>query len=266
MDIEDKRLFFGFAINTPWPDSLPEGRRLLEIDRHVTVAFLAHANLSKLIEAARHVPKIPFALGLGGIFDRPLFLPKRAPRVAAWHIRWLEKEELFLRFQKELIVWLKELRLEPREQNGEFLSHVTLAREPFHVKEWKETFQKLPLFLGDLHLWESLGSSRYRSHWSYPILSPFEEKEHTADIAFTIRGMSLQEMFLHAQLALSFHFPPLIDFISFREVENLDAMIGSLNQMICALDQEIGSPFKAVSYHGKLEGEGILQWEMIVDV
>jgi RNA 2',3'-cyclic 3'-phosphodiesterase len=37
--------------------------------------------------------------------------------------------------------------------------------------------------------------------------------------------------------------------------------------MVTASDVEVGCPFKAVSYHGEIhESNGLLQWEMIVDV
>jgi RNA 2',3'-cyclic 3'-phosphodiesterase len=262
--MEDKRLFFGFEVISPWPETMPPGRVLLEPDRHLTVAFLGNANITQLTDLLRFLPPLPFKIGLGGVFDKPVFLPKGEPNVAAWHIRWLEGEELFQQAQQELVSWLKEKGFHPRE--GEFLPHVTIARRPFSIHEWKEAFEKRPLFIRNLHLCESLGSSRFQICWSYPVLPPFEEKEHTADIAFTIRGLSLREIHLHAELALSFHFPQLVDYITFQEVGSLDEIVQSLNAVIGKADQELGSPFKAVSYHGNITKGEILEWEMIVDV
>ena len=264
--MENKRLFFGFEIASLWPEEMPAGHVLLEADRHLTVAFLGEENLPQLIDALRSFPPLPFRIGLSGIFDQPIFLPHRSPNVVAWHIHWLEKEEIFFRFQKVLIAWLKENGFHPREQNGEFLSHVTIARKPFAIHEWKEAFEKRPLFFRNFHLFESLGSSCYKICWSYPILAPFEEKEHTADIAFTVRGYSLQDLHLHAQLALSFHYPPLIDYFSLETVCSLDEIVRSLNAIIGKADQELGTPFKAVSYHGTIGELEMLEWEMIVDV
>lgn len=264
--MEDKRLFFGMEVFAPWPEELPQGRILLPQDRHLTLVFLGNANASKLQTLLPSCPKPPFEIGLAAYFDHPIFLPHSRPNVAAWQIQWLEQKELFLKFQKELVFWLKANGFSPREGKGEFLPHVTIARRPFSIREWKETFEKRPLFIRNLHLCESLGSSRYKVCWTYPILSPFEEKEHTADIAFTIRGKTIQQIHLHAQLALSFHFPPLIRYFSFPTVQNLDEIVQSLNSIIGKADQEEGAPFKAVSYHGNLGGSDILEWEMIVDV
>ena len=264
--MENKRLFFGFEVFSPWPESMPSGRVLLEPDRHLTVAFIGDSNLHEMIDRLAAFPPLPFQIGLCGVFDRPLFLPQRSPNVVAWHVQWLEKEDLFLQFQKHLVEWLKENGLPLSEHGGEFLSHVTIARKPFAIHEWKEVFEKRPLFIRNLHLCESLGSLRYKVCWSYPLLAPFEEKEHTADIAFTIRGACLKDLHLHAQLALSFHFPPLIDYFSFQDVKSLDEIIQSLNATIGKADQELGSPFKAVSYHGNIVNNEIMEWEMIVDV
>ena len=133
-------------------------------------------------------PKPPFQIGLAGIFDKPVFLA----HVVAWHIHWLEGEKIFLQYQKKLAGWL--------DLKGEFLSHVTLARKPYAIQDWKESFQKLPLYVKNINLYESLGYSKYKALWTFPILAPFDEIEHTADIAFRVRG----NLFLHAQLALSF--------------------------------------------------------------
>lgn len=264
--MENKRLFFGMEVVAAWPDDLPGGRILEASDRHLTLAFLGDANLSQLQTLLPSFPKPPFEIGLAAYFDHPIFLPPRTPHVAAWNIEWLEQKEPFLQFQTELIAWLKTNGFPLREGKGEFLSHVTIARTPFVIREWKEAFEKRPLFVRNVHLYESLGYSHYEVRWTYPILAPFEEKEHTADIAFTIRGKTMQQIHLHAQLALSFHFPPLIGYFSSANVQNLDEIVRSLNSIIGKADQEIGSPFKAVSYHGNLEGRELLEWEMIVDV
>jgi hypothetical protein len=192
-------------------------------------------------------------------------LPERSPRVASWHVQWLEKKEEFLGYQKQLIVWLKEKGFHPKER-GEFLSHVTVARQPFEVRDWKEAFEKLPLFSSNLHLCESLGNSRYEVCWTHPAVAPFEEIEHTADLAFVIRGANFSEIFLHAELALSFHFPPLIRYFSTPEIKSEEEVVRELNRLVALADEKEGTPFKAVSYSGVFKKEQFLEWEMIVDV
>ena len=56
-------------------------------------------------------------------------------------------------------------------------------------QEWLDHFTPLPFFVKAIHLYQSLGNLQYQSLWESPLLSPFEELEHTADIAFLIRGM-----------------------------------------------------------------------------
>jgi hypothetical protein len=198
------------------------------------------------------------------MFDRVLFLPPRAPRVAAWHVQLLEGEERFFLYQKELVRWLKQRGFALREKD--FLAHVTIARAPIAKQKWQEAFRSAPLFVKDIQLCKSLGFSKYEVLWKYPILAPFDEIEHTADIAFRIRGKTLAELRLHAQLALGFHCPSLLSYFEKRQVADLQEIVQSLNRTIARCDAEQGCPFKAVSFHGRIEEGTFLEWEMIVDV
>ncbi len=265
--METKRLFFGMETISPWPEDLPAGRILAETDRHLTLAFLGDVDLSRLLQLLTDFPKPPFSIGLAAVFDRPIFLPPSSPRVAAWHVHWLEQKIEFLAFQKSHVLWLKNQGFSIRDGKKEFLPHVTLARGPFVVSEWEKAFQKLPLYIKNIHLCESLGYSKYKVLWNSPMLAPFDEMEHTADLAFLIRGKNLAQLHLHAQLALSFYFPAFIQYFTFNEVGSLADMISSMNRLVAQADTEEGCPFKAVSFHGDLKnGEQFLEWEMIVDV
>ena len=260
MTMELKRLFFGMEAMAPWPEEFPPGRILGEADRHLTLAFLGNEDADRLLEMLPNFPKPPFATGLAGIFDRPVFLPPRVRRTASWHLDLLEEKESFFHYQKRLAAWLKDAGFALKGKN-EFLTHVTIARKPFDEKTWKESFQKRPVFLNSIHLYESSG--KYKILWSYPLPAPFDPIEHTADLAFRIRGKDLSQIYLHAQLAMSFYFPQFIRYFDSDPVEDLDQIVASLNAMIAKADRREGCPFKAVSFHGKVkEGE----WEMIVDV
>ncbi len=265
---ETKRLFFGLDLSAPWPAQLPHGRVLNEEDRHLTLAFLGNASVSKLMEILPSMPLPPCRIGFGGLFDQCLFLPKRCPHVVAWHIQWLKERPSLSLYQQQLAEWLKNNDFSVSEKES-FLPHVTLCREPFHISHWKEAFSPLPLYTRSLHLYESLGHSRYRSCWHLPFKPPFEEKEHTADIAFTILGQDLEQLYLHAYLAMAFKFPPLLDYFNSESVlSNLDDVVIELNHVITRADMDIGCPFKAISFHGVIQQdeEGDLKWEMIVDV
>ena len=243
------RLFFALQVVSPWPDRLPPGRFIAEEHRHLTLAFLGESNMPDL----ESFPKPPFSIGLSGFFDKLVLLPKHVhPHVAAWHIHWLEGEQILNAYQKQVLQFLK-LNESP------FLPHVTIAREPFDKEAWEHQFELLPMYVKDVRLCELLGYSQYRTIWAYPLQAPFEEHEHTADIAFVIRG----DLYLHAQLALSFKFPPFLPYIDSRKLTTVNEIVTALNEIIAKIDSKIGCPLKAVSLHGEIENG---EWEMIVDV
>jgi 2'-5' RNA ligase len=264
-----KRLFFALDVKAPWPEVLPIGRIIEEQYRHLTLAFLGGLESHGLIEQLKTLPPPGFKVGIVGKFEQPLFLPPRRAHVVAWKIEWLQSAQLLLQFQNDLLDWLEKNNL-PADRRHDFLPHVTVARSPFNIKPWRKSFETLPLFVSSLHLFESLGNSKYVSLWQWPIQPPFEEMDHTADLAFRVYGMNLQELFVHAQIALCFSFPPLLNFLNNEQIAltSVEEVITHLNKVVCLADQKIGCPFKAVSYHGKAtEDENqILQWEMIIDV
>lgn len=264
-----KRLFFALDVKAPWPEVLPMGRIIEEQYRHLTLAFLGGIESQPLIERLKTLPLPRFKVGIVGKFEQPLFLPPRRAHVVAWKIEWLQSDQLLLQFQNDLLDWLEKNGL-PADRRHDFLPHVTVARSPFNIKPWRKSFETLPLFVSSLHLFESLGNSKYVSLWQCPIQSPFEEMDHTADLAFRVYGMNLQELFVHAQIALCFSFHPLLDFFNNEQhgFTSIEEVIQRLNQVVCLADQKIGCPFKAVSYHGTVTKTPtqILQWEMIIDV
>jgi SHS2 domain-containing protein/2'-5' RNA ligase len=264
-----KRAFFAFETIAPWPEKLPSGRILKEQDRHLTVAFLGQTDFLKLQPLLETCPLPDFKVGKGGIFNKCLFLPERHPNVAAWHIEWLDNPENIESYRETLILWLQENDIFIDTRHARFLSHVTIARKPQKPDEWKKAFHPLPVMITNLHLYESLGNSQYRPLWTHPIKAPFEEIDHTADIAFVIRGKNLVELHNHARLGLAFHFPSFLRaFSETAAAKTLDDIIIDLNATVASLDQEEGCPFKAVSFHGSIaeQSDKTLEWEMIVDV
>lgn len=268
MDKDIRRLFFGLEIKAPWPSLLPTGRLLTESNRHLTLAFLGETDFEQLKTILPTIPHPSFNLGFGGFFDHCLILPPKHPTVVAWHIKWLEEVDSLLNFRHQLVTWLQEHQFSIAHANRDFLPHVTLCRHPFKQEEWKQAFTPLPLFISHFHLYQSLGNSQYQSIWHIPISPPFEEIEHTADIAFHINGYSFKQLHQHAQLALAFHYPLLLNYLSpVKEEETIEEIVMALNEMIALVDTEIGCPFKAISFHDTITQEqNLLTWEMIVDV
>lgn len=266
---EEKRLFFGLTALCPWPAVLPKGRLIDPLSRHLTLAFLGNVPFAKLKKSLPEFPPPPFQVGFSGHFDKCLFLPERHPRVAAWHVHWRDDQllEMTLKpYQKVVLAWLKSNQYTVDER--ELLPHVTIARSPFDLSEWKQTFTPLPMALNGIHLFESIGNLVYQPVWSYPLAPPFIELDHTADIAFIIQADSMEGLHANAETALCFKYPTLLKYFDAANFKtNLDDLIIALNQLITRADMDIGCPFKAVSFHGSVHNEnGILKWKMIVDV
>jgi len=121
----------------------------------------------------------------------------------------------------------------------------------------------------DLTLYESVGNLTYKPIWSHPIAAPFEEFDHTADIAFTVRGETMAQLLLHAATALAFRVPALLPLLpTLPPAVTLEDSVAALNTIIATVDAASGCPLKAVSYHGDIttDADGVLSWEMIVDV
>lgn len=253
-----KRLFFGMEMQAPWPSEWPEGRRIQE--PHLTLAFLGAREPSDVEKVVRP----PFHVAPCGWFDRLLALPEAHPRVIAWHASWWERS--LPDFALLLTNWLRERAL--FSEKRPWLSHVTLCRSPFLIHQWQKAFEILPCYAGSFNLYESLGNSLYKPLWTHPLLPPFEEIPHTADLAFRIRAESLPQLYIHALTALAFYDPALLlHRLENPALESLEEIIILLNKILSVTDREQGSPFKAVSFHGSIQHLGpLLEWEMIIDV
>lgn len=256
-----KRLFFGAEIAATWPTLPPDGRTLEESARHMTLGFLGNLEWETLQKQLPSLPRPTFRVGLVGKSTELLFLP----HVVAAHVDLFQMAKLEA-YHRALSSWLKEHAYPVDERP--FLPHVTIARAPFSREKWKEVQGPVPLFIAAIHLYESVGNLTYTPLWSHTLLPPFEELEHTADIAFRVRAEDLHLLHLHAKMALAFKYPPLLKYISNDSLENsLDDIVISLNELVRVADEEIGTPFKAVSFHGNvMKKESLLEWEMIVDV
>ena len=142
--------------------------------------------------------------------------------------------------------------------------HITIARAPFDRNAWEESFSPFPFFIKAIHLYQKLWeTSTYQSLWSLPLLTPFEELEHTADIAFLIQGEEMQELHLNAQLALASEISVMLPYLFKPAFKNsLNKVMIDLNERVSEADMRIGTPFKAVSFHGRVKknAQNILQW------
>lgn len=240
-------------MRSPWPLKWPEGRLLDEENRHYTLVFLGNREPPQKSE----IELPPFLLCPCGLFTKVLFLPEKQPHVVAWEVMWLEN--VLRDYQAQL-----SRRLGNEESSK---PHVTICRSPSSFHPWKEAFQILPLYAESLHLYESLGFSRYRSIWEHSFLAPFVEIEHTADVAFCVRGENFHNLYVNAFTALSFHCPEVAPFWQEAEVHSVEEIVIALNRIVSLADTEKGCPLKAVSFHGNLtKTEQFLEWEMIIDI
>jgi 2'-5' RNA ligase len=233
--------------------------------RHITLAFLGSVPSAKIPALLAKIPTPSFKIAPVARSDRLLFLPETSPRVIAADVQWFAEDPL-IAYQQTLADWLRAQAFALEE--GPPLWHVTVARAPFSKEEWKEGIGPLPLYIEAICLYESLGNLTYQPLWSFPLLPPFVEVEHTADLAFWIYGEDLAQIYLHARIALAFRFPPLLAYFGTEAPGSLEESIMALNHLIATCDAAIGCPFKAVSFHGELiqEASSLLKWEMIIDV
>ena len=241
---------------------------LAEEDRHLTAVFLGNVPYQYLLNLLPHSPKPLFPVGLAAKFTRCLFLPPQDPRVVAWQVEWLEDATSLFAFQSTLMQWVIDQQL-PVDRSHPFTPHVTLCRRPFAQKAWQHEFTLLPCLISHLHLYESIGNLGYKPIWTHSLIPPFEEIPHAADLAFRVSGTNLQQLFLHAQLALAFRVPALLAQYRNDSIASLEEGVAILNQMIAKQDAETGCGLKAVSYHGVAllkKEDPIFTWEMIVDV
>jgi hypothetical protein len=211
------------------------------------------------------IPLPSFHIGPASFSTKWIFLPsEKETRVVAAEIELVGP---LLGYQRTLAHWLRDQSHLSHEAKP-FFPHITVARGSFDVEAWKTFPCQIPFYIRSIALFESLGNSRYEHLWRHSFISPFAEIEHTADIAFLIRGADFQELFLHAQLALAFKFPALLAYFSKeKNFPSLDNVIAALNGLIARADLDIGIPFKAVSYHDEMAyHSNHLEWKMIVDV
>lgn len=265
--LQTKRLFFGIHVEALWPKDFPRGRIIPEKMRHMTLAFLGDVKEHPLITALESCVKPAFKLGLTGMADKILFLSPNHPRVVAYHIDAGSHLQSILQYQKELLIWLKTLGYEISDDRP-FLPHVTVARSPFDKREWSREFIPFPAVMSSIHLYESTGNLTYVPLWTHSLIPPFEEKAHTADVAFLIRGASFDDLHAHAKIALASIFPEIYKYFSVDKVQSVVDIVIKLNEGISRCDTELGSPFKAVSFHGEAQeiNDHLLEWEMIIDV
>ncbi len=255
------RFFIAFVIEAPWPDKLPPARLLEKDERHLTIAFLGEAPQEETLRSFSNLPPPSFSLGFCGCLDSLVFLPERTPRVVAYHVQMPHEEDV----QAYVSAVHTHMKLTLRDH---WIPHVTVGRRPFEIEEWQKAFHPLPYTSSKIALFESLGDLRYKTLAEIPLAPPIEKLDHTADIACILRGQSMQALFQNALIALALEDPRFLRFrMEKANVSSVDDIVNFLNRCIAKIDSEEGSPFKAVSFHGKLiKRADFLEWEMIVDV
>ncbi len=262
-----KRLFLAFEIAAPWPEKHPKARFLREQDRHITLVFLGDVAWEPMPQRLDKMPKPTFHLSPAGICDNFLFLPPRHPRVVSYHIFWKTAGEALASYQDEVSSWFSEKGYKINKRS--FLPHVTIGRSPFAVSAWKKHFQALPCIAKNLHLYESFEHLHYKPIWTFPMVAPFEQIDHTADLAFRIRGNTLRDLLIHSILALAFHDPTILEIDFPKESpDSLDEIIALLNRVISESHDKFAYKFKGIFHHGEIKKrkDNLLEWEMSVDL
>lgn len=229
---EDKtRLFFGFEVQTTPKIQLPPAKIIGEKHRHITFSFLGEVDLDPLLIHLERFPAPDFARGIVGELTEVLFLPPQHPKAVAWKAAFFHKERKVRSFHQQFEDWLRVLGFTPTDPEREWLPHVTFGRAPFDENKWRENFEPHPFVATRFHLYESLGNSIYEPRWTYALVPPFVIEGDT----ILLRGSSLAELLLHAQVALSILYPPLWNY--YHEASSLRHslnMMTHLNKSISA--------------------------------
>ncbi len=260
------RLFIGASVVAIWPDTFLSNEIIKEENRHLTILFLGgqDQNAKNIL---MNFPKPKSTLSPIGIFSKYVGLPKRSPHLVALEgeiITGMNIED----YRNNISRWSEMQGIEFKKAKRPFYPHLTICRKHPDIFKWESSIIKIPFYIDGINLYQSLGNSEYEKLKIYPFVPAFEQIHHTADIAFLIRGESLQNIFINAQIALAFSYPDILGFLETDiEISSQDQVIMELNKIISNIDIKIGSPFKAVSFHGSFTQQlGYTQWEMIVDV
>jgi len=261
------RVFVAAKVQAPWPE-MPKGKAIKEENRHITICFLGEL-LKENKEEYLDFPKPGFLLSPVGRFTKCVGMPKRHPRLIAFEGDFLNEQNHLENYQKEIFKWANSLKIELKNEYRPFYPHTTMIRRDFDEKKWQDAFVPTPFYISNIHLYESLGNSNYKILKSYPLKSAFEEMQHTADIAYIIRGKDFDEIYINAAVALAFQFPLICVYVEKgRSCSSLLEVIAALNEHVSHADIEWGCNFKAVSFHDKIKKteDGYYEWEMIIDV
>ena len=261
---ENKRVFFAFEAFSPWPQNLPEGRKLESTDRHLTIAFLGNIHYPSLEKILSNTPLPKIKVGIVGKFDRCLFLPPKRPNVVAWHVKWFDEEYDLGIYQKEMADWLGDNGFSVRINPKGFLPHATLSRRPFKYHEWREAFQVIPVVIKDIHLYESVGKLRYKPLWSHHLLAPFDITKTDTEYRLVIRGENLTQLFHHCLTAIAFQYPYILrrygETLSISEFSDL---LPNINAILKKAAKKIPLPFQELQTIREPEknDEGVFSWE-----
>jgi len=261
------RLFIGASVVATWPELFPSDEVIKEENRHITILFFGGLDQnSKDILMA--FPKPDSILSPVGLFSKYVGLPKRSPHLVAMEGKMIAGTDLE-NYRNQISKWSEIKKIDFKKPKRPFYPHLTICRKNTNIPKWESEKIKIPFYVDGINLYQSHGNSEYEKLKTYLLIPVFEEIQHTADIAFYVRGESLQSMFINAQMALAFKCPSFLDFLETDvKISSHEQIIMKLNKIVANVDIEIGSPFKAVSFHGFFTKSelGYNQWEMIVDV
>jgi 2'-5' RNA ligase len=259
---DTQRLFIGWECLLSSYSPIIHGRKI--DPAHLTLSFLGNISQKMMQQKLCNLPCFNEKISPCLLADGIIFLPENKPRVAALTFSHIPK--VISEYQTHLSQWIASLGLSIKQ--SPFFPHVSLIRQPFDEQEMLRWFVPQPVALQSIHLFESVGNLKYEKRATIPLLAPFEEIEHTADLAFIIRGQTMKELYDHAIMALAYKYPPILSLHAPYTPQDLSDLIKNLNHLITRLDLDVGCPLKAVCYSGDIHAKDakILEWKMIIDV
>ena len=251
-------LFFGFEVQTPFVETLLKDQMGKMQISPLPFLFFQESVCQKVDDLVCKMPEPSFRVG-------PIALAEAAPSISN-HI--LGNVQLCMkRFGADLIGPYQKLLRHYFIQEGCQMNKKNYTKQIFwkgpslFSQKIEDIFHPFPFYFLNFHLYKRCEKRRYVRIWTHDFLPPFKEVESGN---FILYGESFQQIFLNAQIALSFKFPAFTAFIDDKyRVRNLHDGGVRLMTLIYKVCDAIKIPIRKAIFpdHGKQE-KGLLKWDL----
>lgn len=251
--------FFGFEIHSPFIEVFSYNKIGEKGSPFLPFLSFEETIFQKVCALLDYVPHPFFQVGPVALLETCFLLRNRTLENLTLQIRRFGVD-LIQPYQKLLHTYFIQEGCQPDRVP---LTQSIVCKPVSFLQKSRTNGEQFPLYLLKLHLYKRCEEERYISIWTRPLLPPFKEVKQGN---FILYGENFQQIFLHAQIALSFKFPAFTPFIDDTyQVRNLhDGGVRLLTLIYKACDV-IKMPIKKAIFpdYGAKE-QGLLKWELSV--